>query len=131
MGADAVEVADAGAVVGGRTARVLEPAVLDEAVVDADPVGYARRIGFDELRAGVNQPDAINVRRLRARIENDFVVPGVADRQVSDGRVGAVGPDAERNAAVVGIVHAFAAEDDLGAASRAANRNIVPAIDVK
>src|SRR5262245_43618106 len=82
MSTDAVEVADAGAMVAGRAARVLEPAIFDRAAVDPDAVGDIGRIGFDELRARVEQSDAVNQRGLSARVEDNLVVPGVSDSQV-------------------------------------------------
>src|SRR2546427_9424803 len=44
-------------------------------------------IGFDELRAGIQQLDAVHMRRLRPGIEDNRVVVGIADRQVRDGGV--------------------------------------------
>ena len=40
-------------------------------------------------------------------------------------------PNAERNIAVVGIIHAFASQDDIGAAVRATDSDVVPAVHVE
>src|SRR6185369_15635535 len=93
---DAVEVTDARAVVVRRTACVFEPAILDDATVDTDAGVDIGGVGFDELRTGIQEPDAINAWRVHATIENDFVVPGVADGEVSNRGVRAIGPDAKR-----------------------------------
>ena len=69
VGADAVEVASAGAAV---------------------DVGG---IGFDELGTGVDQADAIDVRGLRAGVENNWVIVGFPNGEVSDGGVCSVEAD--------------------------------------
>ena len=80
VGANPVEIADPRAVVARRAAGVFEPAILDDPIVDADAGVHVRGIGFDKLRAGIEQSDAIDARRLGARVKNDFVVVSIADR---------------------------------------------------
>ena len=95
--------------IAGGTARVLKPAILDNPVIDAETGVNIRRVGLNELRTRVEQPDAIHERGLGAGIENDFIIPGVPDRQVGDSGVGAVGPDPEGNVDVIGIVYSLPA----------------------
>jgi hypothetical protein len=89
---------------------VLDDRVLDDAVVHA--AARAVRVGLDELLAGVDEPDVVDERRLRAGIEHDRVVVDVANGQVRDRHAAnvAADPHAERNAAVGRRVHAAAHE---------------------
>src|SRR2546427_2978417 len=107
--------------IAGWAAGVLEPAILDDTVVDSEARIDIGGIGFDELRAGVQEPDAVDMRGLRARIKDYFVVVGVADGEMGDRRVAAVGPDAKWDVPVVDVVHARAAEYHVGAAGVAAH----------
>ena len=81
------------------------------------------------MRTGIDEPDAINARGLGRGIEDDRIVVGLADGEVGDGRVRAVGPDAVEHPVVVAVVHALPGEDDVCAPGRASNGDIVAPID--
>src|SRR5579859_5988336 len=131
VSADAIEIAHPRPMVARVAAGILEPTIFDAAIVDPDSIRDVGRVGLYELRPGIEKPYTINQRRLGARIENDFIVPSVADCQVSNGSIRPVRPNTKRNVAIVRVIHAFAGEYDIGAPGSVANRDIVAAIHVE
>ena len=97
------------------TARrvVLEYGGPDDAIVDAAAGAIGARL--QKLLPRVDEPDVVDERRLRARIQHDRVIEHVADRQMRDRDAlhVAAHPDAERHAAVRRTVHAFADQHDV------------------
>src|SRR5262252_6528046 len=132
MGTYAVGIANACAMVGSRRAcRVFHPRIFNHSVLDAYAVCRISWIGFDELRSCIQQLDAVNMRRLRTRIEDNSVIIGIADRQVCDGGVECIAPDAKEDIAVIGVVHAFAYQYDIITSRTTTNGYIIFAIKIK
>ena len=120
------------AVVVLRGGRELDHRVLDDAVVDA--AAKAIRVDLDELLAGVDQMDVVDVRVLGLVVEDDRVEEEIPDGQVGDGDAvdAKPGPDPERHAAVVRLRHARARPAPrrrIG--GRAANPDVGHAVDVE
>ena len=86
------------------SSRVLDDRIFDQAIVH--PSCRAIRIRLDELRSGVQKFHTVDMRRLGAGIKDDWVVIGIADRWMGNGRVQGIRPNAEQDTARVSIIHA-------------------------